>query len=151
MEAATPMPPKSAFHDDYARQQDSYGGYGLMNLNSYGDNGSTPFNNIVGKYTQSLASGGMPGAGSGGHDSFSTSHTLENLSSKHDNHSKPDRALTDGLKRLQDMVEKLGVGQEALGAMVEEGKKERVTDIQSLRTDVQSVRDTIAQQEALMK
>ena len=42
------------------------------------------------------------------------------------------------------MVEKLGVGQEALGAMVEEGKKERVADIHGLQTDVRSIKDIIA-------
>ena len=94
------MPPKSAFHDDFNRQQDPYGGYGLMNLNSFGDNGGTPFNNIVGKYTQSLHSSQMPSGGNGGLDAYAApGNALENLSSKQ-NHAKPDKALTDGLKRL---------------------------------------------------
>jgi hypothetical protein len=42
------------------------------------------------------------------------------------------------------MVEKLGVGQEALGAMVEEGKKTRDEEFHGLQTDVQSIKDAIA-------
>jgi hypothetical protein len=43
-----------------------------------------------------------------------------------------EKRQEEALRKLQNMVEKLGTGQEALGAMVEEGKKEKKRDMESL-------------------
>ena len=51
------------------------------------------------------------------------------------------------LKNLQKMVEKLGTGQEALGAMVEESKKEKQQDMLSLFEQVRYIKDTIEKEE----
>ena len=48
------------------------------------------------------------------------------------------------------MVEKLGTGQEALGAMVEESKKEKQQDMMSLFEQVRYIKDTIEKEDRLL-
>ena len=58
-----------------------------------------------------------------------------------------EKKQDETLKKLHKMIEKLGTGQEALGAMVEESKKEKQQDMISLFEQVRQIKDTIEKEE----
>ena len=64
-------------------------------------------------------------------------------SKKSDEDVKRDKRQEEALRKLQNMVEKLGTGQEALGAMVEESTKEKKNDMDNLFATVKALQDAI--------
>lgn len=108
--------------------------------------GSNPFDSIVGKYTHQLNNGPKGFGASFGDDSAGLNE-LSSHSKKSDEDHKREKRQEEALKKLQNMVEKLGTGQEALGAMVEESKKDKKADMDSLFASVQQIKDTIVEEE----
>jgi len=64
-------------------------------------------------------------------------------SKKSDDDVKREKRQEEALRKLQNMVEKLGTGQEALGAMVEESTKEKKNDMDNLFSSVKALQDAI--------
>ena len=64
-------------------------------------------------------------------------------SKKSDDDVKREKRQEEALRKLQNMVEKLGTGQEALGAMVEESTKEKKNDMDNLFATVKALQDAI--------
>lgn len=64
-------------------------------------------------------------------------------SKKSDEDVKREKRQEEALRKLQNMVEKLGTGQEALGAMVEESTKEKKNDMDNLFATVKALQDAI--------
>lgn len=68
-------------------------------------------------------------------------------SKKSDEDVKREKRQEEALRKLQNMVEKLGTGQEALGAMVEESTKEKKNDMDNLFATVKALQDAIKEGE----